>query len=270
MRPLNFMIVGAQKSGTTALAEFLGEHPDIEMASPKEVHVFDNLECFCAENRATVDQRYEQAFGNKDVVSCLTGEATPIYLFFTDIASSLAEYNPDLKLIVLLRDPVQRAYSHHQMESRRQAERWPFWLALMLEPFRLMLDRHPRRDGSSHRIHSYRSRGLYARQLAAIYRVFPPEQVLILYNEDLRHDHEQTLARVFRFLNVSLHRVEPRTVFAQGVTLNPRGLTGRLLKQSFQREYRRLRQSYGVNTATWRDAEVGNSPNNQTFTIGSG
>ena len=97
--------------------------------------------------------------------------ATPIYLFLPAVAGELKRYNPGLKLIVLLRDPVERAISHFYMEKNRDKEHLPLWLALLAEPFRLR-----RREDASHvdshlRRHAYRRRGLYSLQLRNLYPI---------------------------------------------------------------------------------------------------
>ena len=252
MRPLDFMIVGAQKSGTTALATFLSEHPAIAMAVPKELHVFDDQRFLEPESDVWVEQSYQQGFAGQSTEQKLLGEATPIYMYMTEIADQLSVYNSELKLIVMLRDPVDRALSHYLMEKSRGAEYLPFMLALMLEPFRLMRDRLPRKVGSSHRVHSYRARGLYSRQLEALYGVFPRNQVFIVYNNDLKFAHDETLQSIFDFLGVESVNIEHRLVFAREETGPRHRLACWLLRQTFRSEYRILKQAFGINTQEWR------------------
>ena len=113
-----FVIVGAQKCGTTALAHFLSQHPEIGMASPKEVHLFDSPKYSDDWTPEQIDERYRSFFDHCGDVS-IRGEATPIYMFLPEIARELARYNPELKLLVLLHDPVERALSHYYMEKNR-------------------------------------------------------------------------------------------------------------------------------------------------------
>ena len=113
---LAFMIVGAQKCGTTALAQVLAEHPEIRMSPKKEVHLFDAQEYSRDWTPADIDARYRPYFAHCNFTGRagkpILGEATPVYMFFLDIPVELRCYNPDLRLIVLLRDPVERAISH--------------------------------------------------------------------------------------------------------------------------------------------------------------
>ena len=131
---LDFMIVGAQKCGTSALAHFLSQHPEIGMASPKEVHLFDRPGYSSDWTPEQIDDHYGSQLGHCTGARIL-GEATPSYMFVPEIGRDLARYNPDLKLIVLLRDPVERAISHYYMEKGRGRERRPLWFALLREPY---------------------------------------------------------------------------------------------------------------------------------------
>ena len=172
-----FVIVGAQKCGTTALAHFLSQHPEIGMASPKEVHLFDSPKYSDDWTPEQIDERYRSFFDHCGDVS-IRGEATPIYMFLPEIARELARYNPELKLLVLLHDPVERALSHYYMEKNRGKEHRPLWLALAKEPFRLRRCKDARAYGSEMRVFSYRRRGLYSLQLRNLYRFFDRDRIL--------------------------------------------------------------------------------------------
>ena len=215
------MIIGAQKAGTTALAQFLAAHPQVGMSSLKEVHLFDAPDYSADWTPAQVDERYRPHFAHcgfaRQTGATVLGEATPIYLFFPEIAAELKRYNPALRLIVILRDPVDRAISHYYMEKGRGAEARPLWQALLLEPFRLRRGPRPRHPESAARLHSYRSRGLYSRQLRNLYRYFEPGRVLVLHRDDLLERHDAVLRRVFVFLGASAGvRVPTDLVFEGG------------------------------------------------------
>ena len=216
-RPLvDFMVVGAQKCGTTALASFLAAHPEIGMAAPKEAHLFDDPDYGPRWTRAEIDARYARWFRHCPDAR-LRGDATPIYLYFPETAAELARYNPALKVVVLLRDPAERAVSHYHMQRSRGTERRPFWLALALEPLLLLADRDPRRKDSPTRERAYRARGLYGRQLGNLYRHFPQERVLVLRQADLLERHDAALRRVFAFLGIDRDvRVPAARMFVGG------------------------------------------------------
>ncbi|MYE03030.1 MAG: sulfotransferase domain-containing protein, partial [Alphaproteobacteria bacterium] len=238
---VDFMIVGAQKCGTTALASFLGAHPEIGMAAPKETHLFDDPDYGPRWTRERIDARYAECFRHCPDAR-LRGEATPVYLYFAETAAELARYNPALKVIVLLREPAERAVSHYHMRRALGAERRPFWLALLLEPFLLLRDRDPRRKDSPTRERAYRARGLYAGQLAALRRSFPAERVLVLRQADLLEDHDAVMRRVFAFLGVDpAVRVPAARVFAGGPRPRHR-LARAVLRLSYLADAARLRR----------------------------
>lgn len=199
---LDFMIVGAQKCGTTALSHFLSRHPGIGMADPKEPHLFDAPDYSGDWSPEEIDERYRPSFEHCPGAA-VRGEATPTYMFLPEVARELERYNPELKLIVLLRDPVERAISQYCMERDRGDEHLPLWLALSSEPFRLRRCRDARQPDSAMRRHSYRRRGLYSLQLRNLYRFFRKDRVLVIRTRDLLQHHDAVLRQVFAFLGVS-------------------------------------------------------------------
>ena len=238
---LDFMIVGAQKCGTNALHRFLSLHPEICMSSPKEVHLFDAPEYSRHWTPEQIDERYRSSFAHCGDAR-IRGESTPIYLFYSEIPRELARYNPALKLIVLLRDPVERAVSHYYMEWSRDWERRPLWQALLMEPFRLRGCRDPRAHRSTMRVCSYRTRGLYSRQLRNLYRYFGRDRVLVLRNRDLRERHDETLHRVFAFLGVSEEvHIPPALHYVGKRAGRKHPVVSGLLRLSYLRERARMR-----------------------------
>ena len=241
-RPLvDFMIIGAQKCGTSALHRFLDQHPQIGMSSLKEVHLFDAPEYSKGWPAAQIDERYRPHFAHCPDAA-LRGEATPIYIYLPDIAPELKRYNPRLKLIALLRDPVERAISHYYMEKSRNQEDKPLWLALLMEPLRLARDRNPRAPDSAARRHSYRHRGLYSRQLRNVFRCFGKDRVLVIRSQDLQRRHEAVLRQTLKFLGAPPGpRIPAETIFLGRHPRRAHRLLRWLLRLSYLAESIRLR-----------------------------
>lgn len=243
LKSLDFMIIGAQKAGTTALSQFLSQHPAVSMAEGKEVHLFSKAGVAELWDAAQINNSYADFFPNPDT-NTLFGEATPIYLYWPPIIPALKRYNPDLKVIVLLRDPVARAISQYQMEKVRKNEWLPLWLALLLEPLRLVLA--GTELNHAHRCHSYISRGLYAQQLQRLRKDFADNKILILENNELRQQHANTLRRVCEFLAIEVCDIAPALVFEGGYTKQPRGLMDtcveRFLRWRFGASNRKLKK----------------------------
>ncbi|MCY4342338.1 MAG: sulfotransferase [Gammaproteobacteria bacterium] len=242
---VGFMIVGAQKCGTSALWEYLGAHPQVGMSSPKEVQLFSSPDYSSEWSPQEIDRRYAPWFRHCPEAA-VRGEVTPIYLFFPEVAAQLKRYNPDLKLIVLLRDAAERAISNYYMERARGKEKAPLWLALLAEPWRLRRCANPRDWGSATRVFSYRARGLYSLQLRNLHRHFPSRQVLIVRSRDLRQDHEAVLRRVFAFLGVAENVDTPRRTALPGERHGKRRhpVLSSLLRLSYLAERWRARGLY--------------------------
>src|SRR5688572_4249341 len=108
---VTFLIAGVQKGGTTALFDYLGDYPDIVLADAKELHFFDDeAQDWSAPDYGAYNARFSDPAGRP------CGEATPIYTYWPNSLERIAAYNPAMKLVVMLRDPVERAWSHWRME----------------------------------------------------------------------------------------------------------------------------------------------------------
>lgn len=127
---IDFVISGTQKGGTSALDAYLREHPEICMADKKEVHYFDNEDFYCYEQLGYLN--YHSFFSPNESHKIL-GEATPIYMYWYDAPKHIWQYNSNMKLIAILRNPIERAYSHWNMERSRGADKLSFWDALISE-----------------------------------------------------------------------------------------------------------------------------------------
>ena len=190
---VTFLIAGVQKGGTTALFDYLGDYTDVALPSEKELHFFDDeaLDWERPDYGA-----YHALFPKPDGRPC--GEASPIYSYWPGALARIAAYNPAIKLILLLRDPVQRAWSHWRMECARGAETQPFSWCIRQGRQRLF-DAEP---WGHHRAFSYVERGFYGEQVARMLELFARDQVLILKSEALRADPGVALGEVRRFLGL--------------------------------------------------------------------
>jgi len=191
---VTFVIAGVQKGGTTALFDYLGDYPDVALSDVKEVHFFDDE----TQDWAAPDYgAYHAHFPSADGRPC--GEATPIYSYWPNSLERIAAYNPAMKLILVLRDPVERAWSHWRMEYARGAEKAAFGWCIR-EGRQRLFDAEP---WGHHREFSYVERGFYGEQIERLYGLFPREQVLVLRSDDLRAEPGPALGGVRAFLGLS-------------------------------------------------------------------
>ena len=205
----DFVIIGAQKSGTSSLYRFVSKHPAIARAVKKEIHYFDtyhNLGKMWYRSKFPTNlsrRRHYKKTGQK----LLSGEASPTYLFFPTVPSRMKEILPDVKLIVILRNPADRAYSNYHHNVSTNNETLPFEKAIELEEERVAGDRElmikdPGFVANYYRQYSYLARGAYADQLERWFKHYDRKQFLILATEDLRKNPQRILDQVFNFLEV--------------------------------------------------------------------
>ena len=246
---VSFLICGAQKAGTTALAEYLRGHPQLFLPAQKELHHFDNESLAWGtgprEQRRNA-RRYHRAFQDAPP-ACRWGEATPIYMYWEAAPERIWRYNPAMRIVVILRNPIDRAYSHWAMEVGRGADAlsFPEALAREGERCRSVLPQQ-------HRVYSYADRGYYSGQLRRLWRFFGEEAVLILRQEELRQTPRDCLDRVCQHLGVPpLTSVEPmeQHVGSYSQPMDPD--TRQLLRQTFTTDIRQLEGMLGWDCSSW-------------------
>ncbi|HWC31681.1 MAG TPA: sulfotransferase [Actinomycetota bacterium] len=191
-----FLVVGAQKSGTTSLVHYLGAHPDV-FALPDEVHFFDrNFE------RGTDWYReHFRAAGRERHV----GESTPEYMYAQEAPRRIADTLGDVRLLAILRDPVDRAYSAYWHNRTRGHEQLAFEEALDAEQCRLASG-----DESVAMRFAYVDRGRYAAQLRRVREALPEAPLSVTLFERLRDERVETVRSLYRFLGVDDAVVPPQ------------------------------------------------------------
>lgn len=211
MRP-GYLIVGTKRGGTTSLAAWVYRHPGVAPCrNKKATHYFDI-------NYWRGPKWYFSRFEKPRDGWTITGEASPYYMYHPAGPDRIAEALPDVKLIAVLRDPVERAWSQYRYEVARGHETETLDRALDLEPQRLEGERErliadPKYPGMAYRHHGYLERGHYADQLERMYSRFPRDQVLVLGSEAMFQNPLGQLARVWDFLglhDVKLDELEAR------------------------------------------------------------
>jgi hypothetical protein len=205
----DFLILGARRAGTTSLYDYLTQHPKLVSAKRKEVHYFD-----WEYTRGINWYRSRFPWSLRFRKSVLTGEATTYYLFHPGAPDRALETVPDAKLIALLRNPIDRAFSHYQSCVRRKWEMLSFEDAIEAEPGRIQgFDEKLRSDPGylnwEHNRFSYIARGIYVDQLAEWRKRFDWDRFLILKSEDLYADPSGITNQTLRFLG--LDEIELRT-----------------------------------------------------------
>lgn len=210
----DFIIIGGMRCGTSSLFRNLMNHPSVAPPTMKEPHFFDYYyskgPLWYRSHFPTVFLRLERKLARKRFI---TGEATPIYIFHPDVPRRVARILPQVKLIALLRNPVDRAYSHYQLERRDGLEKLTFEEAIDTEEERIRGEREKMLadesyTGDKYAIYSYCSRGIYVDQLRNWAKFFPKDRILVLRSEDFFMEPSTAFSKVLDFL--SLDQWEPK------------------------------------------------------------
>jgi hypothetical protein len=250
----SFLIVGAQRWGPTSMSRTLTEHPAVFGAVlHEEVHYFDNaydrgLGWYRSHFPLTATAR--RAAGG---LSPVAFESSPYYLFHPLAAHRIAQELPSVKLLVLLRDPVERAYSGHAHEVAHGFETEPFERALELEQDRLdgeeaRIIADPAYFSFSHQHHSYRARGEYARQLDRMAQHFGRDRIHIV---DSGADPAPVYDSVLEFLGLP-HRGRPDFPHRNARPRSPMPTSIRAALEEYYRPHDERLQSWLGHEPSWR------------------
>ena len=199
-----FLLVGAQKSGTTVLYDLIKQHPKV-VKKVGEVHFFD-LNFFRG------IEWYKKRFPKRPHAEDIVGDHSPYYLFHPLVPKRVHAISPKMKIIMILRNPVERCYSHYWHNRGKKLESLTFENALEAEPKRLAGEKtklllKPNYKSHSYQHHSYLARGIYVEQIQNWLSYFPQKQMLILRSQDLRRDPVGVLNKVYAFLGLPQHTV---------------------------------------------------------------
>lgn len=243
----DFLIIGAMKGGTTSLYDYLCQHPKILGAFTKEVHYFDTDHYR--------GQRWYRAFFpthgqiERAGPGAITGEATPYYLFHPACPQRIANLVPEAKLIVVLREPIDRAVSHYfhsqriGMESRSMEQAFDEEAAVIAaESPKVMDDTY---ESDTHRMWSYLSRGHYAQQLRAYFELFPRSRMLILRSEMLFSDPQRVVDQTTEFLGMDRVKLTDFEVLNQGTYTKGKDPVSPALRAKLQDYFRPLNADLG-------------------------
>ncbi len=247
---VDFFIVGAQKAGTTFLDYILRKHPRIQMASCKEVHYFDNDLLDWDEP----DVSYLHKHYDWRAEGLLRGEATPIYIYWPNALERLHSYNPNAKIIVGLRQPSFRAYSHWRMERQRGAELLSFEEATGT----VGRERVLQEPNGHHRVFSYVERGFYAEQISRIVSIMSRSNVHVFRTDRMWNQAEQVISDIHRFLSVGAQNIAHTPYISpvggskdDSITPDARAA----LDEMFRRDIHRTSALTGLDLSDWLERE---------------
>lgn len=176
MKKLDFIGIGVQKSATSWMFQSLIEHPEIQAGREKEVNFFN----------FKYQYGYHWYQQNFQFTEKITGEFSTQYFWDKNVPERIYKFNPDIKLLLCLRNPVDRAFSQHQHEIRKNR------VPEELLAFERAVDSNP----------SYIDQGMYAEHLKRFLKHFKKDQILVVFQEDISNNPDQVLAKLYHFLNI--------------------------------------------------------------------
>ena len=220
----NFIIIGAMKAATTSLYTYLKQHPDVFMTTIKEPMFFNNFKKsnnFKLAGRKTKGittlKEYYALFEEVKNEQAI-GEASPAYIFNENAPQLIHEHLPNTKIIAVLRQPVERAYSNF-LHARR-ADREP------ISDFEIAFNKEDERKAANWSpLYHYKGKGYYNQQLKRYYKLFPKENIKVILFKDLVKNPTKTCKDIFKFLNVD-NTFNPKTSNKANVSGNPKGVFG--------------------------------------------
>ncbi|MEW4267077.1 sulfotransferase domain-containing protein [Priestia megaterium] len=206
----DYLIIGTQKGGSTSLYNYLIKHPDILPSSKKELHFFDKMENY---KKGIGWYQKQFSFPISSNQKKITGEATPNYLSDSLAPKRIARDLPKTtKFIVLLRNPIDRAYSNYQMNVKRGLEQCSFEEAIVNNEKRLKdkfshITRTHKKQGADQWVYPYITRGVYIKQLKTWMKLFSKNHFLILKSEDLFSKPQKVVNRAIQFLELDENKL---------------------------------------------------------------
>lgn len=240
----NFVVVGTQRGGTTTLNRCLSQHPYVCIPDLNANPFFESDERF-ERGSPKYDDYHDQFKVHSDHVAI--GESSSSYAYWHDCIPRIHRYNDQIKVISLLRNPIERAYSHWQMETNKGIETHSFVDAINMEGYRL---RTLGRRGK-HKNFGYIDRGLYSSQVEQLLQYFDPHQLLFVKSEDFKENTSVMLYRIFDFLEVPYIEVEEA---AQNVGNYEKSLEPAVrneLIEIFRRDIYKIEELLGWNCSDW-------------------
>ena len=196
---VDFFIVGAPKAGTTSLYHYLDKHPEINMSSEKEPNYFSNDELeeqgmYYGKPRINKIEMYHSLFVKHRQFK-LRGEGSVSYLFYKNVPAKIKEYNPKAKIIIMLRNPVDRAFSHYLMDRR---------LGLVYDSFEDVINKKSAHKDAKLFYQQYIQVGEYANQVKRYLDNFDRKDILFINYDELKKDVTAVIQNTYSFLGLDM------------------------------------------------------------------
>lgn len=249
---IDFIGIGVQKAGTTALYHYLSKHPGISMSEPKELHYFSNPEInFQIEEQNNYIDYHKYFEWNREK---LRGEITPRYCYSEIAIPHIYKYNPLIKLILILRNPIERAFSHWNMRISKNQINSSFLNCIRADILRYKF----KEKFGQYCEDDFVRRGCYSEQIDRIFQYFPQEQVHIIKYEDFRANQKKGLIDLFNFLGLdsSYYIFEEKKIYHFPYSTEIDRTSYNLLMDLYMPEIENIEKKLGWNCSDWKNGKI--------------
>lgn len=212
----DFIIIGVGRAGTTALYSYLIQHPKITPAfttNNEDVADLHFFEYMISDNPRWYKSHFPILFSKSQQDHSITGEFTSTYMYHPDVAQRIFQLLPKIKIIIILRNPIDKAYATYQQQFRFGEITTTFEETINAEFRRMRLNRDfskfntGNRDFENSVVHNIIRHGIYVNYLKNWFKIFDKNQILILNSDDLKNSTQETLNQIFDFLNISNFKI---------------------------------------------------------------
>lgn len=226
-----FFVVGAQRCGTTSLHHYLTKHPQICMGSKKEIHYYS-----VDGNYAKGKDWYLSKFKNCTEAQ-ITGDSSPLYMYLDSVPARIVKDYKNAKLIFILRNPIERAWSHYSLQLKKGIEFLSFEEAIRKENSRIEQNFYKKRK------FSYLDRGKYILQIKRYLAHFSKEQMLFIFSKDLKNNPNKVMNTIFKFLEIEQVDYQNITKIELNKNETPRyKFISFIIERSFLKKIKYIRQ----------------------------
>lgn len=214
----DFLIIGAKRCGTTSLFTYLPEHPSIIESHHDNMGFFnDNYHLGVNWYKSFFTTISTKKRIEKEQGKCLSFDVTTRYIEQKSTAENIKKIKPDMKIIVILRNPIDRAYSQFNLSKKELTQSLDFESEVFREITELekKMENNNELEFNKEKQH-YIQRGLYAKQLKSWFEIFPRDNILILSTEDFKNDNNMTYSKIFDFLDIPEHSINKKEMIGKG------------------------------------------------------
>ena len=206
----NFLIIGGVRCGTTSLYYDICQHPSVETAAYDEIGFFDdNYHLGQGWYRSLFPTKKRMENVKQSTGYSITGEDTPFYIWNEEVVKRIADILPDIKLIAILRNPIDRAYSNFHLGVREGTEKRSFSDVIKNDTDFINLKKQEKKELSNNDYKmSYLAKGIYVEQLKKWYEIFEKEQLCVISTEDFSNNTNKILEKIFDFLDIPNYSIK--------------------------------------------------------------